>query len=174
MATNKVTTKNSTYYSNELVWFWNGPFSNWYYAKFKDSDGVEYNCTEQYFMAMKAKMFGDTQCYNKIMSSDSPKHQKQYGRQVDGFDAKKWDKVSYKIMVDANKLKYKQNPGLAKFLLETGNRQIAEASPYDKIWGILLDPDDPDVLDPNKWMGENRLGKALAEVRGWLVATEKS
>ncbi len=30
MATNKVIKKNDTYYSNQVVWFWNGPFSNWY------------------------------------------------------------------------------------------------------------------------------------------------
>lgn len=119
-------------------------------------------------MAKKALMFGDIQCYNKIMASASPKLQKQYGRQVSNFDSKKWDHESYRIMVDANKLKYKQNPSLAKFLLETGDRLIAEASPYDKVWGILLNPEDPDVMDPNKWMGENRLGKALAEVRKWL------
>lgn len=168
MATNKVIKKNDTYYSNQIVWFWNGPFSNWYPAKFKDEAGMEYNCTEQYFMAKKALMFGDTACYNKIMASDSPKHQKQYGRQVSGFNDKKWDRESYRIMVDGNKLKYKQNPGLAKFLLDTGDRLIAESSPYDKVWGILLDPEDPDVMDPNKWMGENRLGKALVEVREWL------
>lgn len=173
MTSIKVTKKQDTYYSNSLVWFWNGPFSNWYPAKFKDSDGVEYNCTEQYFMAKKALLFNDIQCYNKIMASDSPKHQKQYGRQVEGFDEKKWDTVSYKIMVEANKLKFKQNPYLTKFILDTGNRQIAEASPYDKIWGILLDAEDPDVLDPNKWMGENRLGKALVEVRDWLISTKK-
>lgn len=50
-------------------------------------------------------------------------------------------------------------------MLETGNRKFAEASSYDKIWGIGLHEDDKDVLDESKWRGQNLLGKILTEIR---------
>ena len=43
-------------------------------------------------------------------------------------------------------------------------RNFVEASPYDKIWGIGLGENDPDAQDPQKWKGDNLLGKVLDEV----------
>ena len=50
-------------------------------------------------------------------------------------------------------------------LLKTGDIILAEASPYDKIYGIGLKPNDPRVQDPTQWKGQNLLGKALMKVR---------
>ena len=44
-----------------------------------------------------------------------------------------------------------------------------EASPYDKIWGIGMKADDPQVNDPKNWQGLNLLGFALMEVRDELI-----
>lgn len=45
---------------------------------------------------------------------------------------------------------------------------LAEASPYDKVWGIGLSADDPRALVQRKWQGENKLGEALMDVRRQL------
>ena len=50
-------------------------------------------------------------------------------------------------------------------LLATGNAILAECSPRDKDWGILLSTSDPEVQDITKWRGENLLGQVLMEVR---------
>jgi len=44
-------------------------------------------------------------------------------------------------------------------------RIFVEASPYDKIWGVGLSPDDDRVLDINKWNGQNLLGKCIMQAR---------
>jgi ribA/ribD-fused uncharacterized protein len=46
-----------------------------------------------------------------------------------------------------------------------GDRILVEASPVDAIWGIGLAADDPKVMQPELWPGENLLGFALMVVR---------
>ena len=58
---------------------------------------------------------------------------------------------------------------LEEILLKTGNATLAEASPYDRIWGIGLSADDPKAMNPDLWKGENLLGHALMRVRDELA-----
>ena len=71
-----------------------------------------------------------------------------------------------------NKAKFSQNPNLKEFLLSTGDALIAEASPYDKIWGIGLDRNTALRGTVEQWKGENLLGCALMDVRDWLREKE--
>jgi ribA/ribD-fused uncharacterized protein len=50
-----------------------------------------------------------------------------------------------------------------------GNREIVEASPEDKIWGIGMHETNPDILDKSKWLGTNWLGEAIMRVRDELL-----
>ncbi len=143
-------------------------FSQWYPAQIT-VNGVDYCCNEQYMMAQKALLFGDLITHNKIMSTEKPNEIKALGREVSGFDQKVWDENKYKIVLSGNLAKFSQNGELKEFLLGTGNAVIAEASPYDRIWGIRLAADDPTAQDPRCWKGENLLGFALMEVRDILA-----
>lgn len=55
-------------------------------------------------------------------------------------------------------------------LLETGDRLLVEASPYDKIWGVGYSAANAAANEGN-W-GENLLGKALMRVRDRLRSGE--
>ena len=150
--------------TDKYVFFWNGPFSQWYPSKFV-IDEVEYNCCEQYMMAQKALLFNDTESHKMIMFSNSPNEQKGFGRRVKGFDKDKWESVCRQIVFDGNYAKFTQNPKLLKELDNTKDLEIVEASPYDKIWGIGLDENDVRFLYKSQWQGTNWLGEALIEVR---------
>lgn len=152
------------------IFFWGSEFSNWYDCKYKNIryKGVTFFNSEQAFMWEKAVFFGDMETAKKIVETPNPKEAKMLGRKVKGFDAQKWSEVSYQIMVDVNYAKYSQNFRLKNTLLETEDKIIVEASPYDQIWGIGMHWDDDDCLDEAKWKGQNLLGKALMEVRGML------
>ncbi len=60
--------------------------------------------------------------------------------------------------------KFEQNPRLKEILLATKG-VLAEASPYDKVWGIDLDEKDPRARNPGQWQGTNWLGQVLMHVR---------
>lgn len=142
-------------------------FSQWYDCRF-EVDGILYHTTEQYMMASKARLFGDDEMLQKIMEASTPFDYKKLGRKVRGFVAEEWDARKYDIVVKGNKAKFSQNPVLKEFLLSTGDSILAEASPYDTIWGIGLCREDAQTGGVEQWQGENLLGCALMEVRDWL------
>lgn len=153
--------------TDKYIFFWGSNFSQW--AKsFFSVNNVQYNCCEQFMMAEKARLFNDENALDLILQSTSPKEQKQIGRQVKGFNIDLWNNNCRDIVYQGNLAKFKQNPSMQKELMETGNRTIVEASPYDKIWGIGLSKEDPQVLDPSKWKGTNWLGIALMQVRSCI------
>ena len=141
--------------------------SQWYDCRF-EVDGVQYHTTEQYMMAQKALLFGDSMTYDKIMAADNPRDYKALGRKVQFFKSETWDRAKYDIVLRGNLAKFSQNPELWAYLDGTGDSVLVEASPYDGIWGVRLGIDDPRIEDPNQWGGENLLGFALMETRAIL------
>lgn len=152
--------------NNKFTFFWKSHFvfSNWHPSVFIH-DGITFNCSEQYMMYHKAKLFGDTEIMEKVMKTDSPKEQKALGRQVKNFVQDEWLEKCIPIMQDGLKSKFEQNPEMLKQLLDTGNSIIAEASPVDPIWGIGLTAEDPLAQDVSTWQGTNLLGQILMSVR---------
>jgi ribA/ribD-fused uncharacterized protein len=150
--------------TDKFVFFWGGTFSQWCPSTF-EIGGFQYNCCEQYMMAQKALFFDDFEIYNKIMETSHPAQQKALGRKVKGFDKEKWESVCREIVYDANFAKFTQNPKMMAELIETGDREIVEASPEDKIWGIGLHENDARVHDKSQWQGTNWLGEAIMQVR---------
>jgi ribA/ribD-fused uncharacterized protein len=141
--------------------------SQWWVAPFV-VEGTTYLTAEHWMMAGKAKLFGDIDILHQILLSKTPAEAKKLGRQVAHFEANKWDQHKFQLVVEGNWHKFSQHAELKGFLLETGNRVLVEASPVDRIWGIGMANDHPDVENPSKWKGENLLGFALMEVRDLL------
>lgn len=129
------------------------------------SNGDEFSNTEQIFMYHKALFFEDFEVAEKILKTPVPYEAKALGRQVRGYDDKKWSKVRYDVMLQANLCKYRQNEDLRIKLLETGDKILVEVNPRDNIWGIGMDENNPDIYDETKWKGLNLLGKVLMETR---------
>jgi ribA/ribD-fused uncharacterized protein len=152
---------------DKFVFFYGGPLSQWYPSKFT-IDGVNYNTAEQFMMAKKAEYFDDQDALSKILKTNDPAEQKAIGRTVKNFDKEAWDAVSRGYVYQGNIAKFKQNEDLKKYLLSTEDKELVEASPYDKIWGIGLSTSNPDRFDKSKWKGTNWLGETLMKVRSDL------
>jgi ribA/ribD-fused uncharacterized protein len=116
-------------------------------------------------MAHKAMLFGDDKNLTKILSTNDPSKHKALGRKITNFDPDIWNEHKFDIVTQGNRLKFGQNPELLKRLLDTGQKIICEASPYDKIWGIGLRAEQAVKIPNSKWPGSNLLGKALMLVR---------
>ena len=141
-----------TYISDDVVLFWHPPlaFLQWTPSSFT-VDLVEYNCVEQFTMALKP--------------SNDPREQKGLGRQVRHFDHDLWHTGCENIVLHGNLAKFSQNEKMRLALIRTGDRHLAEASPHDNLWGIGLSACDPRASSPDSWCGQNLLGQALEHAR---------
>jgi len=156
--------------TDKFVFFWSGTYSQWFASEFI-IDGQKYTSAEQYMMYKKAMLFGDEEVANAIMRTQNPREQKALGRKVRGFNQQKWVAVCREYVYEANYAKFTQNPHMKAELMATGDREIVEASPEDKIWGIGMHETNPDILDKDKWQGTNWLGEAIMRVRKELTVT---
>ena len=159
--------------TEKKVYFWGEFLSNWHPCHILVNDGdkdLEFFNSEQYFMYMKAVVFGDEAIAMRILfEGKNPKVAKSLGRMVKGYNDKVWNQVRYQIMLNANMYKYLQDKELQKMLLnpEFDGKSFVEASPVDQVWGIKCD-EATAKDDESNWNGLNLLGHVLDEVRNIL------
>lgn len=175
----------------EPIYFWReshpelGYLSQWYYCPFKDDKDPSktYKTAEHYMMHHKALLFNDEKIALQVLKADHPRGVKALGRKVKNFDDAKWNENREAIVRQGNILKFtnaitevgfqkgtvaKKNlppieGSLREMLLATGDAEIIEASPFDRIWGIGFKAADAEASKEH-W-GLNLLGKELMEVR---------
>jgi len=148
-----------------------GYLSQWAPSTFTDGRHTFANA-EQYMMYRKAVLFiGDDdnhEVVRTILREHDPANLQKLGRLVPGFEQVVWDRRKYGIVVDGNMLRFGKNPELRQRLIDTGNRELVEASPKDRIWGIGYNASSAPKVGRSRW-GENLLGKALMDVRRALA-----
>lgn len=142
--------------------------SQWHEVAF-EIGSTQYLSAEQWLMASKARLFGDGDALNAILTTTSPREAKVLGRSVRGYLDSEWQAVRRSIALEGNLAKFSQNSSLRGYLLQTHPHVLVEASPDDRIWGIGLGRDDRRASDPRLWRGENLLGFVLVDVRAALA-----
>jgi hypothetical protein len=119
-------------------------------------EGKRYSTSEHYY---QSKKFEGTEYEEKVRTCSA--------RPIDAFKMgkdqklpirKDWEDIKEDVMMKALKAKFIQHPQLKKKLIETGDKEIIEDSPYDSYWGIGKDK-----------TGKNRLGSLLMELRTELL-----
>jgi ribA/ribD-fused uncharacterized protein len=154
-----------------FAFFWrpgkepNGWLSNWSLHGFRDESDHFCATAEHYIMYRKALLMGDEAIAGAILKEASARKVKALGRKVSNWDEKVWSEHREEIMGAALRKKMDQNAEVQQWLEETEDATIAEASPYDKIWGIGIKSDHKNVCNPEKWPGKNLLGKMWMKVR---------
>jgi ribA/ribD-fused uncharacterized protein len=148
--------------SNDIIAFFSAsnPLSNFFGAPFT-LEGKVFFSVEQYYQYSKAVKCGNPIAANKILKSSSSSFCKRIG---DSLTSPDWKAQSLPIMFHGCKAKFSQNEIPRRFLLDSGNKIIAEAS-KNATFGIGLNLEDPEVLNRSKWTGNNELGKILMRIR---------
>lgn len=175
---------------NGLCLFWrnNDIGSNWNHSPSFRMDGIDFEYAEQAMMYYKAKLFNDDATALRILAAKFPWDtkdkktgqvidlgHKSLGRFVKPYDDPTWVAHREEVMYEVCYAKFSQIPEYKEWLLGTGDLIIVEASPYDVIWGIGLEENDPRAEDPATWPAGvlNLLGKALMRVRTKLREEEQ-
>lgn len=171
------------------------PFSNFHPAKF-EKNGITFFSSEQFMMYQKCVFFGDTATEKLVLAKNDDPLAKSFisgkidaqtilksswqewntlqssvkglGRKVKPYDNEKWGQNRFRLVAEGVLAKFQQNEDLRKYLLNTGNDILVEASPTDEIWGIGLSESDAKVTPPERWKGQNLLGKVLMDVRSQI------
>ena len=161
--------------------------SNFAYSPFTavvkayDNDKITFVNMEMWIMFQKAVLFNDLKSAESIVYIAHSANEnnikqvaqqfKSIGRKVQNFNQNVWDQNKINIVVSGLSKKFKQNPELLAKLMGTGNAMLAEASPYDAIWGTGLNQKTTvDYYNKGqKWPGQNLLGKCLMNVRKQYV-----
>lgn len=165
-------------FSPQFLFFWNhhsqhsalidkSCLSQWWPAPFEYGE-EKYQTAEHFMMAQKARLFEDDKAFQEILTAPTPKEAKRLGKTVKGFNEAMWEENRFEIVLKGSLAKFAQNKNLEKYLLDTSDYVLVEASPYDQIWDIGLAEEDPRVQDVKEWRGLNLLGFALMQARGWL------
>jgi ribA/ribD-fused uncharacterized protein len=153
----------------------NGIFSNFYrflkpikypigFGKRKNLV-IEIHDSETAIMLEKASLMGDLNILEQLKYSKSPSDSKKLGRKVRNFNQKLWDENIENIALYVLTVKFTSFPQFKQFLLKTNNAILVEAAPYDRIWGVGMRYNDPNIHHPEKWKGQNILGFSLMKVR---------
>lgn len=122
-------------------------------------------------MYHKAILFNDPDVAQEILkSADDPKLVKALGRTVKGFTQTIWDEKKLEIVLTGNREKFLQNSELKELLLSTEGKELVEASPMDRIWGIGFGAKNA-LKNRHRW-GRNLLGKVLMQVREELLSEQ--
>ncbi|KAK8135496.1 hypothetical protein PG984_003436 [Apiospora sp. TS-2023a] len=148
-----------------VVFFWvtnetHGMFCQWYTSSFF-CDGNKFTTAEQYMMYRKAET-----------PKKSPRQHKAMGRKVKGFDDEIWATAGPDAVVTGNLCKFTQSPALRAALMGTVGSVLAEASPFDAIWGIGFKEEF--ALENRHAWGANKLGKCLMIVRDIIQHMENA
>jgi ribA/ribD-fused uncharacterized protein len=167
------------------ILFYGNNFSNFSKTLFKILVGgryIMYDCAEKLLHQLKALYFKDYEAAKKIIAADNPKEAKKFGRQVVGFDVKKWADVSEDIMLEIARLKLACNEMrtifqlitksiCAKFRIPPKNFRFTEATADDAKFGAGISINDlaqkimkssvDTVRDEKLYDGENLLGISI-------------
>ena len=146
-----------------------GFLSNWYMSDFI-LDGIKFNSNEQYIMYRKAKLFGDDETAEAILTAETPAEHQTLGQSAKGYNDALWYGIRQMVIARGLYAKFSQKPELKKRLLETEDAYLVECAYKDLNWACGWHLDDDERKDISKWRGKNLLGFALMEVRGQIRA----
>ena len=168
----KKTTNIITFYGERNQY---GEFSNFFsfpqpieyivgFGKGKNQKVVIDN-SETSIMLEKASLMGDKDIFEQLKDSKNPSYSKKLGRKIKNFDEKLWEKERPNVALYGLTFKFTSFPMLRDKLISTKNAILVEAAPYDRIWGVGMRSNDPNIRVPKKWKGQNILGFTLMNVR---------
>ena len=144
------------------------PLSNFQSCSF-NFEGETFHSSEQLIQWKKARFFNDQIAMERIMNSIDALDSKEIARDITNYNKDEWNRNAEEECYEGIRQKFLQNPHMYNYLLDTGNKTIAEAT-YDNVWGTGVPLSHKDCLNPTKWTSSGVpktgiLGRILMKIR---------
>jgi ribA/ribD-fused uncharacterized protein len=139
-------------------------YLSWAYATEIVIGDTVYTSPYQAVMGELAKYYGDTTGLDDVLNAESP-DEIEYGADDVGTSEEDWASEFEEQLGKVMRAKFEQHPVLVEQLLQTGDALLGAAIDGDTLYGIGLPASSAFVKKPNKWTGQNRLGKLLMAIR---------
>ncbi len=134
-------------------------FSN-FYLNLMEVSGNKYASNEHFYTVKKCEMSDKPELALRASRAKYPLQANAIGRSV-----KLDNDMRLEVMKTGLLVKFTMDGPLKEDLLNTGNKLIAEASPFDLFWGTGCGLRDPGLKDSKNWKRENNMGKLLMSIR---------
>ena len=134
-----------------------------FYAAPVTYKNIDFPDVERAYQYAKADTFNDKNSGANILCSRSPSSAKKIGATVKNFKVKEWDRVKKDIMLQLLKAKFTPGSDLAKTLVATSSKSLAEAGQCPT-FSIGMTLSNKELFNINKWT-KNILGQLLMKVR---------
>ncbi len=135
------------------------PFSNYYWSPVEIS-GKKFNSNEHFYTYRKCQLADRPDLAFRAERARYPAEATAIGRPV-----KLENDLRIELMRSGLMAKFAQNSDLKQFLLDTGDKLLAEASPIDLFWGTGCGLQSENLKKPSTWCGQNEMGKLLMKLR---------
>jgi len=131
--------------------------SNFYVIDIRIDNEV-FKSTEHYYQSRKTI----NSIYRQLIKdAATPYLSAKIGRSKTCPILSEWNLIKDQVMYTALLAKFTQHTNLAEMLKRTGTEVLIEGNTWgDKYWGM--------VKEDGQWVGENKLGKMLMEIRDIL------
>lgn len=137
------------------------PFSNFYPCMIADNGGQIFFSAEQLFQYRRAKSHGKLSIAAKMLKTRNNAELLRLAKKIQ--PSNEWRTGEEGFMADILMLKFTQNKDLGRTLINTGNRQLHEATGNRK-WAVGFDISSKGLTE-NEWRGDDLLGKLLENTR---------
>lgn len=120
----------------------------------------------EHFLAVKrAELSGRQDLIERALKAQDAAQAKYILNALHGDHQEQWDEQIEQLANEGLRAKFTQNADLQDFLCSTRNLILGEASTNTR-WGIGMDLQNPEVLNPSKWSETGKLlGRALMKLR---------
>ena len=128
---------------------------------------IKFDNLEHAYQYAKAIEFNDIDSSEDILCAKTPSIAKQLGSKVRNFKIKEWNNVKETVMLDLLRIKFAPGSEMAKKLLDTAGKSLAEAG-QSTTYSIGMSLYNKDLFKTDKW-AKNVLGNLLMKIRQELV-----
>ena len=133
-------------------------------------DNKIYKSSLEYLLCCKADYLGITDFNEQMKKCESMDQLKVLGDKIGSTS--EWVDKELEVLKKAHIAKFSQHKDLLHVLLQVSDKELVKTGKDDIYWGIGLETMNLNSQKKEHWLGENRLGKHLMDVKS-IIESKK-